>query len=198
MISLEKILTELQNIGSGGGWLFWALIVLAFAIAFALMGLWTSLRFPAAVILTPREWKRLLQRPNETPEVFSRLSAEISGSTDPGRTLHELGQRLFARADRRFPFTFVMISAAPLLGLLGTVSGMFTTFDGMAANVGEKPIDVISKGIFEALITTETGLVIGVPTFIVCAWLKSRHDVLVLHFHQIESRLLGDLGKGAA
>lgn len=198
MISPAKILTELQAIGSGGGWLFWALMVLAFAIAYALVGLWSSLRFPGATVLTPGEWTRLLRQPNATPEIFSRLSNEVSRAADPGRTLQEIGQRLFSRPDRRFPFAFVMISAAPLLGLLGTVSGMFTTFDGMAANVAEKPIDVISKGIFEALITTETGLVIGVPTFIVCAWLKSRHDVLVLHFHQIESRLLGELGRPTA
>jgi biopolymer transport protein ExbB len=198
MISLEKILTELHAIGSGGGWLFWALILLAFAIAYALMGLWNALRFPEATLLTPREWTRLLRQPNGTPEIFARLSDELSRATDPGRTLQEIGQRLFSRPGRRFPFAFVMISAAPLLGLLGTVSGMFTTFDGMAANVAEKPIDVISKGIFEALITTETGLVIGVPTFIVCAWLKARHDALVLHFHQIESRLLGELGKRSA
>lgn len=198
MISPEKILTELHTIGSGGGWLFWALIVLAFAIAYALMGLWSALRFPEATVLSPREWTRLLRQPEGAPEVFARLSGELSRVADPGRTLQEIGQRLFSRPDRRFPFAFVMISAAPLIGLLGTVSGMFTTFDGMAANVAEKPIDVISKGIFEALITTETGLVIGVPTFIVCAWLKSRHDALVLHFHQIESRLLGELGKPSA
>lgn len=198
MISAEKILTELQTIGSGGGWLFWALMVLAFAIAYALMGLWSALRFPGAPVLSPREWTRLLRHPDEAPAALSRLSAELSHAADPGRTLQEIGQRLFARSDRRFRFAFVMISAAPLIGLLGTVSGMFTTFDGMAANVAEKPIDVISKGIFEALITTETGLVIGVPTFIVCAWLKSRHDALVLHFHQIESRLLGELGRNPA
>lgn len=198
MIQPGKILTELQTIGSGGGWLFWALMVLAFAIAYSLMGLWSALRFPGAPVLSAREWTRLLRHPHGAPDVFSRLSAELSRSVDPGRALQEIGQRLFARSDRRFPFAFVMISAAPLIGLLGTVSGMFTTFDGMSANVAEKPIDVISKGIFEALITTETGLVIGVPTFIVCAWLKSRHDVLVLHFHQIESRLLGELGKTPA
>jgi biopolymer transport protein ExbB/TolQ len=52
------------------------------------------------------------------------------------------------------------------------------------------PIDVISDGISEALITTQTGLIIGVPTFIVCAWLKSRYDELLLHFQKLESRLL--------
>jgi len=195
MIEPAQILEELRAIGSGGGWLFWALVVLAFAIAYNLMGLWIGLRFPGAPLLTSRQWTQLLRRPDAAPEIFARLSSELSRSADPGRALQEAGQRLFSRSGRRFPFAFVMISAAPLIGLLGTVSGMFTTFDGMASNVADKPIDVISKGIFEALITTETGLVIGVPTFIVCAWLKTRHDALVLRFHQVESRLLGELSK---
>lgn len=195
MISAGQILTELQTIGAGGGWIFWALVVLAFAIAYTLMSLWSGLRFPEATLLAPDEWNRLLRKPSDTPEVFSRLATTLSRTADPSRALEEAGQRLFARPDRRFPFAFVMISAAPLVGLLGTVSGMFTTFDGMAANVAEQPIDVISEGIFKALITTETGLVIGVPTFIVCALLKSRHDALVHRFHQIESRLLGELAK---
>ncbi len=83
-----------------------------------------------------------------------------------------------------------MIGAAPLVGLLGTVSGMFTTFHGMSTASASAPVDVISAGISQALITTQTGLVIGVPTYIVCAWLKSRYENLVLRFRQLESQLL--------
>ncbi len=198
MSFLGQILTELQQLGAGGGWIFWVLILLAFAIAYALAGLANALRFPEAVLLPPREWRRLLRQPGGAEDTIARLVDELGRHADAGRTLQEAGQHLFDRPARRFPFAFVMISAAPLLGLLGTVSGMFTTFDGMAANVAERPIDVISKGIFEALVTTETGLVIGVPTFIVCALLKSRHDSLVLRFHQVESRVLGRLSNPLA
>jgi biopolymer transport protein ExbB/TolQ len=67
---------------------------------------------------------------------------------------------------------------------------MFKTFRGMSAEAIAAPIDVISAGISEALITTQTGLIIGVPTFIICAWLKSRHDELVLRYSRLESALL--------
>lgn len=190
MTLLGKILNELNHLGNGGGWLFWALVVLAFAIAYSLLGLWNSLHFPDAVLLSSREWRDLLRDPSGQHEPFRRLDSELRVEADPGRRLQEAGQRLFSRADHLFPFAFVMISAAPLIGLLGTVSGMFKTFGGMASNTTESPIDVISGGIFEALITTEAGLVIGVPTFIICAWLKSRHELQVIRFHQLESRLL--------
>ncbi len=186
-------LEEMQLIATGGGWLFWALIVLAFGIAHALLALASASRFPDAILLEPREWTRLLRSPAESGDAFKRLVASLATSADPRRLLEESARRLFSRQERRFPLVFVMISAAPLLGLLGTVSGMFATFEGMSSNRTEAPIDVISAGIFEALITTETGLVIGVPTYIVCAWLKSRHDALVMRYHQVESRALGEL-----
>lgn len=195
MISTVGFIEELQGIAAGGGWLFWCLMLLAFAIAHALLALTDAARFPDAILLDSRDWKRLLRSPERSSDAFKQLVASLAASADPRRMLEECARRLFARQERRFPLVFVMISAAPLLGLLGTVSGMFSTFSGMSTNRSEAPIDVISAGIFEALITTETGLVIGVPTFIVCAWLKSRHDSLVTRYQQLESRALGELSK---
>ena len=58
----------------------------------------------------------------------------------------------------------VTVSTAPLLGLLGTVTGMLATFDALAAGSGgDKTMDLVAGGISEALITTETGLVIALP-----------------------------------
>ena len=185
-----QILTELRDLSSGGGWIFWALIALAFGIAYALVTLWNSLRFPDATVLSANEWRQLLLHPGRSPETLGRLSASLSTTRDPDRFLQEIGHHLFAIPDRRFPFAFVMIGTAPLLGLLGTVSGMYKTFGGMATSSVNAPIDVISAGISEALITTETGLVIGVPTIIVCTLLKSSYDDLVLRFRRLESQLL--------
>jgi biopolymer transport protein ExbB len=196
MITPAQFLTELELLGTGGGWIFWALIVLAFGIAYALLTLWSSLHFPDAPFLSPRDWTRLLRQPAEAQDAFRTLADKIANGSDPGRVLQETGQRLFAKPDRRFPFAFVMIGAAPLIGLLGTVSGMFKTFSGMSV-AANSPIDVISSGISEALITTQTGLVIGVPTYIVCAILKSRYDDLVQRYRQLESRILLEKGTAA-
>lgn len=186
----HKVVTELQALATEGGWIFGALIVLAFGIAFALLSLWHAMHFPDPPVLTSREWLRVLRHPRENPDLLERLRRECPEDDDPTRRLREMGERLFSLPERRFPFVFVMIGAAPLVGLLGTVSGMFSTFRGMATATAGAPIDVISDGISEALVTTQTGLVIGVPTLVVCGWLKGRHDELVLNFHRVESRLL--------
>ena len=67
---------------------------------------------------------------------------------------------------RDMKFIKVAIAAAPLWGLLGTVTGMLSTFTALAAGSGgEKTINMVAGGISEALITTETGLMIALPGY---------------------------------
>lgn len=56
-----------------------------------------------------------------------------------------------------------MIAAAPLLGLLGTVSGMEKTFGSLAAKAGEKSMEGLAGGISEVLVATESGLTVALP-----------------------------------
>ncbi len=64
----------------------------------------------------------------------------------------------------------VSASTAPLLGLLGTVTGMIHTFN-MITTYGSGNAAILSGGISEALVTTEVGLVIAIPALLVHAWL---------------------------
>jgi biopolymer transport protein ExbB len=56
-----------------------------------------------------------------------------------------------------------MIAAAPLLGLLGTVSGMVTTFESISGRSAEKTMEGLARGISEVLVATESGLVVAIP-----------------------------------
>ena len=59
-----------------------------------------------------------------------------------------------------------MIAAAPLLGLLGTVSGMMKTFASLADRVGEKSMEGLAHGISEVLVATESGLAVAIPAML--------------------------------
>jgi biopolymer transport protein ExbB len=59
-----------------------------------------------------------------------------------------------------------MIAAAPLLGLLGTVSGMTKTFDSLAERVGDKSMEGLAHGISEVLVATESGLAVALPALL--------------------------------
>ncbi len=67
----------------------------------------------------------------------------------------------------------VLAAAAPLLGLLGTVTGMITTFDVLAV-YGTGNAQAMAGGISEALITTQTGLLVAIPGFYMQGFLNRR------------------------
>jgi biopolymer transport protein ExbB len=60
-----------------------------------------------------------------------------------------------------------MITAAPLLGLLGTVSGMVTTFESLSGHTPEKIMEGLARGISVVLVATESGLVVAIPALMV-------------------------------
>ncbi len=60
-----------------------------------------------------------------------------------------------------------MITAAPLLGLLGTVSGMVTTFESLSGHSPEMIMEGLARGISIVLVATESGLVVAIPALMV-------------------------------
>jgi biopolymer transport protein ExbB len=72
----------------------------------------------------------------------------------------------------------ILLSALPLLGLLGTITGLLTTFRAMAGS-SELNQAFVSRGIAEALITTLLGLVMVIPGLLLCSWLRRRYRELV-------------------
>lgn len=59
-----------------------------------------------------------------------------------------------------------MITAAPLLGLLGTVMGMIGAFESLATNGNQRSMEGLAKGISEVLIDTESGLAVAIPALL--------------------------------
>lgn len=71
----------------------------------------------------------------------------------------------------------VMAAAAPLLGLLGTVTGMVSTFEVITLYGNQNPV-LMADGISEALISTQSGLLIAFPLTLLKQRLDERIDIL--------------------
>lgn len=87
--------------------------------------------------------------------------------------------------DRFGTMIFVVAAVAPLLGLLGTVTGMIATFE-IITEFGTGDPKMLSGGISEALITTQLGLVVAIPAVVLGNLLKAR------------ATMVGDALEGAA
>lgn len=68
---------------------------------------------------------------------------------------------------------------APLLGLLGTVTGMIKAFMEISKSSGSAPIGELAGGIWEALITTAGGLVVAIPAYVAYNFLASRMNTII-------------------
>ncbi|MFA5265086.1 MAG: MotA/TolQ/ExbB proton channel family protein, partial [Opitutaceae bacterium] len=95
------------------------------------------------------------------------LKSEAMNGPDRVTLIRELQRDLQATFHQHKLVISAMITAAPLLGLLGTVTGMGVTFNHLASGVGVRSMDGLSSGISEALIATETGLGIAIPALLV-------------------------------
>ncbi len=102
-----------------------------------------------------------------------------------------LASTLAERARRYITTIIVLAAAAPLLGLLGTVTGMISTFDVMA-QYGTGNAKAMASGISEALITTQAGLFIAVPGLFMGNFLRRRAENLNDKMQRFAMRLVGE------
>lgn len=82
---------------------------------------------------------------------------------------------------------------APLLGLLGTVTGMIIAFEEIAGHQGIGNAESLAGGIGQALVTTAAGLIVAIPTLIGQNYLASRVDSIMLEIERRREELMGNV-----
>lgn len=111
--------------------------------------------------------------------VMERLVAVSENSADlVEETLYEQLMAVQSKASSLLPVIAITAATSPLLGLLGTVSGMIATFN-LITLFGSGDPKPLAGGISEALITTLFGLVVAIPALILHAFLSRRAQGIV-------------------
>ncbi len=177
---LATVWREAGEIWQKGGWAMWGIA----AIALVLFALGThvqlSLYSKGFLSLPERTWRRWIEHAEERRGPIGRLLDFVTGFRrieDVSTSFEQLRTSEAAPFERDLTVMKVCVSAAPLVGLLGTVTGMLTTFGALASGAGgDKTMQLISAGISEALITTETGLVIALPGLFFQYQLARKHE----------------------
>ena len=95
----------------------------------------------------------------------------------------EKGALEVARLERGVGVVGTMATIAPLLGLLGTVTGMIQVFKKIASET-DPQIDVLAGGIWEALISTGAGLTVAIPCYVAYRYLLARVDQSALQLEE--------------
>jgi biopolymer transport protein ExbB len=193
----DRLWAQAWRIWVDGGW---AMIPIAIdaAVLFGLgVSVWLRLRAKGNRAVPEKIWRLWIEHPAHREGPIGDLLHVVTDA----KTL-EQSAALFAgvRAAEIAPFERdlklmkVCIAIGPLLGLLGTVTGMLATFTALSTGSGgDQTMAAIARGISEALITTETGLVVALPGLFFHYQLareKERYAAFLAHLETVCTQML--------
>ena len=89
--------------------------------------------------------------------------------------IQQAGDDVLYGFSRRLDFLSTVATCAPLIGLLGTVLGMIDAFSHLSSS-GSADITMLAGGIWQALLTTATGLGIAIPVLLAHRWFCRQYD----------------------
>ncbi|HEX2279249.1 MAG TPA: MotA/TolQ/ExbB proton channel family protein [Candidatus Tectomicrobia bacterium] len=202
--TIAKASTTLVSIVIQGGLVMIPLLassVIALTVVIERLYFWRRLRSQAVVsrilaLVAEGDLPQAAQEASTSRHPVARvLGAGIASKhLLPGAAMQAAAQAELSQARRYLPVLDTVITLAPLLGLLGTITGMISAF-GIVSEAGLGQPHAITGGIAEALIATATGLLIAIMTLIPYNYLRSKVEQLTDLLEEQATRLELLLGK---
>lgn len=202
------------SIIQAAGWPIWPLILCSIAALAIIIERFMSLR--AAKVAPPKlldEVLTLTRSSLPAADVIDKLHGNSvlgtvlagglrAAAADPRcdetqlRNAFETSGRIAThRLERYLNALGTIASAAPLLGLLGTVVGMIEIFGAQSPTSGSNP-EQLAHGISVALYNTAFGLIVAIPSLMFYRYFRGQVDEFVLTLEQAAERLLPQLLRG--
>lgn len=178
-----------------GGWLMVPIIGCSvLALAIIIERLWTLQRrrvLPNDLTRQVWEWvsrnelnHQHIQALQEGSPLGRMLAAGLANRNREREAMKEsiedTGRHVVHELERYLNLLGTIAAVSPLLGLLGTVTGMVKIFAAISASNAVGDPSVLAGGISEALITTVAGLAVAIPTLVAYRYLRDRVDGLVV------------------
>jgi biopolymer transport protein ExbB len=172
-----------------GGWIGYLILLLG------AIGLLIAIQRFVSLTITGRQVAK--QQKQSTADIKNPLGRILSvyktrGSNDVGTLSLKIDEAILREVPRieRGLITLAILAAiAPMLGLLGTVSGMIETFQSITL-FGTGDPKLMSGGISQALVTTELGLAVAIPLLLIHSLLSGKSNRLVQLFDEESAALI--------
>ena len=200
-VTEEKL--SLWNMALNGGWIMWvllALLVLCLYIFFErFFTLNRTLKSDSTQFMSnirsyihqgDIDGARSLAKSTNSPiarMVDSGLSRLGRPLGDIQTSIENVGRLEVSDLEKRVSLIATVASLGPMIGFLGTVTGMIKAFFEMAHAGNNIEISVLSSGIYEAMVTTVGGLIVGIIAYFLYTLLVSRINNVVF---QLEARTI--------
>ena len=158
---------EMFHIIASGGWVMIMLAIIGLLLYSNALDL---ILYLFRGNLNPRsanQWEEWVMHPEQSTgragDIIRYTQSGPQNVKSVQRRFDEVRFNMLGRVDRRLIFVNTLVATAPLAGLLGTVIGMLGTFSGIATGGRGDTMSKVAGGIHEALLTTQTGLMIALP-----------------------------------
>src|SRR5580692_8746492 len=204
--STEATLLQLLK---AGGWVMIPLVltsVLTLALVFACLfslrrGTVVTRRFmeTAEALLRKRDYLGLIAVSNRHSEAVARITSRTldfatKNPAAPAEAVREVaeteGSRVVCSLNNRFVYLADIATLSPMLGLLGTVIGIINAFGVLASNTTQPRPILLAHGVSEALVTTASGLIIGIVAMAFYAMFRGRVASLVSDLESATSHIV--------
>jgi biopolymer transport protein ExbB len=187
---MNEILQKMIHTWATGGWVMLALALLAIVLYVSVAQLLILLYHRGLTRATDavlRGWvTRVETAPREIRELIRYAQDEVRSVSDVEGRFREVEAGKVLDVDRRLAFVNVLVVAAPLFGLLGTVLGMLLTFRAIGVG-GSSTSEIIAKGISEALVATQTGMLVAIPGLMLAHLAKRWRSEYVAFLARLEA-----------
>jgi biopolymer transport protein ExbB len=188
-----------------GGWLMIPIAICSFIAAAIIVERWLTLR--KARVNTGTLMNRVRQalgsgEVGRALDVCEATPGPVAGMLKEGiqragssrslirETVESAGKAELYQLERGLDTLATVASVAPLIGFLGTVTGMIRAFMEIQALGGQVNANVLAGGIWEALMTTAAGLTVGIPALIFYNWLVGHVQQFVFEMERSSMQLL--------
>jgi biopolymer transport protein ExbB len=214
LISGKKIktTTRIRNwLQSGGPVMVPLIALLLWALILVILKIWhyskkhksnRDLYDTVASMLRKNEKEKAFEYAKKHKGVVARVVTTCLEHSKWNRTAAEKGVREILieegpQLNKHLATLAVIAGAAPLLGLLGTVTGMINLFE-VITHYGTGDPKILAGGISEALITTQTGLAVAIPILLIHNYLRNKSNHIQSEMEKNAIRILNRLWPEAA
>ena len=174
----------------------WVMIPLALLTLYIYYEAWSLIFYlnKTGLRKTPRKvWFEWISKPQEAKGYLGEIISFVVGRGYSSEVvldrIEEVKQEMLPEINQKISSLSILVTVSPLMGLLGTVIGMLTTFQGLATSSGQT-VDLVADGIRVALITTQTGLMIAIPGYLMIYAVIKRRNEFVAFLAQVENLAL--------
>ena len=189
-----------------GGVVMWPLLVCSLVSLTIILERWSYFRKEDSGRSYPRQfcrllrqgkWAQVLDLSRNTKGGLAALGVQLLTAPAEARNKESYvageSQLVINRFEKGLNYLSVIVMLSPILGLLGTITGMMSSFQALEGR-WENPM-AVTAGVAEAMITTVFGLVIAIATICFHTYFSQKVDTLLDEVEQMDNTFLENAGQ---